>query len=73
MSNPEPAPRRIERTARKYVLGEEPSLVDEYAHMSNIERAELFLRLRHRLIEQRYGPEQSAGRLERICTVVRRP
>jgi hypothetical protein len=61
--------RRIERIARKYRIGEEPGMVEEYANFSNAERARLFLALRKRHIMDRYGPDQ---RFERICTVARR-
>lgn len=61
---------RIERIARKYQIDDEPSMVDEYAHLSNDERARLFLALRARLIMERYGADQ---RFERVCSVARRP
>jgi len=61
---------RIERTARKYRLGEEPSLVDEYARFTIDERLELFLRLRQRVIEDRYGTDPG---FERVHSIVRRP
>lgn len=60
----------IERIARKYTVGDEPSMVDEYAHLSNAERAALYLCLRKRVITERYGPDQ---RFERVCEVARRP
>lgn len=65
-----PPDRRIERIARKFHADEEPSLVDEYAHLSNVERAHLFLSLRKSVTTERYGTDRG---LERICTVVRRP
>lgn len=60
---------RIERIARKFTLGDEPSLVDEYAHLSNAERAHLFFELRKRVLRERYGADRG---LERVCAVVRR-
>ncbi|MGH8031918.1 MAG: hypothetical protein ACREO8_06005 [Luteimonas sp.] len=68
MSTPT-APRTIERIARKYAMDEQPSMVDEYAHLSNTERATLFLRLRKRVNTERYGTDQ---RFERVCSVARR-
>lgn len=65
-----PRERRIERIVRKVALGGEPSLVDEYAHLTNAERAALFLALRRRVIEERHGPDR---RFERVCEVARRP
>ena len=61
---------RIERVVRKYRVGEEPGMVEEYARFSNAERAELFVRLRHRLIKERYGADPGFAR---VCTVARRP
>ena len=61
---------RIERVARKYRIGEEPSLVDEYARFTIDERLELFLRLRKRLIEDRYGFDPG---FERVHSTSRRP
>ncbi len=61
---------RLERIARKFRLGEEPSLVDEYAHLSIDQRLELFLRLRQRTIEDRYGTDPG---FERVHQVARRP
>lgn len=60
----------IERTARKFRLGEEPSLVDEYARFTVDERLELFLRLRQRVIEDRYGADPG---FERVHSIARRP
>ena len=60
---------RIERIARKYRVGEEPSLVDEYARFSIDERLELFLRLRQRVIEDRYGTDPG---FERVHSIARR-
>jgi len=70
MSTQPPDSRQVERIARKYRIGDEPSMVDEYAHLSNSERASLFLSLRKRIITERYGIDQ---RFERVCSVVRRP
>lgn len=58
-----------ERIARKYAIGAEPSMVDEYAHLTNRERAARYLQLRRHHIEKRYGSDQ---RFERVCTVARR-
>ena len=63
------ADQRIERTARKFRLGEEPSLVDEYARFTVDERLELFLRLRQRVIEDRYGTDPG---FERVHSIARR-
>jgi hypothetical protein len=60
----------IERVARKFRVGEEPSLVDEYAHFTIDERLEMFLRLRQRAIEDRYGIDPG---FEKVYRVVRRP
>lgn len=60
---------RVERIARKYAIGAEPSMVDEYAYLTNRERAARYLKLRRHHIEKRYGPDQ---RFERVCTVARR-
>lgn len=67
---PERPERRVERIARKYRIDDEPSMVDEYAHLTNEQRAARFLELRRQSIEKRYGPDQ---RFERVCTVARRP
>jgi hypothetical protein len=61
---------RIERVARKYRIGEEPSMVDEYARFTVDERLELFLRLRQRVIEDRYGTDPG---FERVYSIARRP
>lgn len=61
---------RIERIARKYRIGEEPSMVDEYARFTVDERLELFLRLRQRVIEDRYGTDPG---FERVYSIARRP
>jgi len=61
---------RVERVARKYRIGEEPSLVDEYARFTIDERLELFLRLRQRVIEDLYGADPG---FERVYSIVRRP
>lgn len=68
--DPEGAERRVEYIARKYRIDAEPSMVDEYAHMTNEQRAARFLKLRRQSIEKHYGPDQ---RFERVCTVARRP
>ena len=60
---------RIERVARKFRVGEEPSLVDEYARFTIDERLELFLRLRLRVIEDRYGVDPG---FERVHSIARR-
>ena len=60
---------RVERIARKYRMGEEPSLVDEYAHLTIDARLELFLRLRQRVIEDRYGTDPG---FERVYSIARR-
>jgi hypothetical protein len=56
------------REVRRCNLGEEPSLVDEYAHLTMNERIVLFLDLRRRVIEDRYETEP---RLERVVRVTR--
>ena len=61
---------RIERIARKFRMGEEPSLVDEYARYSIDERLEMFLRLQRRMIEDRYGIDPG---FERVHSIARRP
>ncbi|MBS0575988.1 MAG: hypothetical protein JSS45_06135 [Proteobacteria bacterium] len=58
---------RIERVARVCRIGEEPSLVDEYAHFSADERLELFLRLRQRSIEDCHGTDPGFQRLHSIA------
>ena len=68
--DPQRSERRVERIARKYRIDAEPSMVDEYAHLTNEQRAARFLKLRRQSIEKRYGPDQ---RFERVCTVARRP
>ncbi len=62
-----PAPGRIERIARKYRIGEEPSLVDEYARFTAEQRLELFLRLRARIIEDRHGTDPGFQRLHSLA------
>ena len=61
---------RIERIARKYRVGEEPSMVDEYSRFSVDERLDLFLKLRQRVIEDRYGIDPG---FERVYSIARRP
>ena len=68
--DPERSERRVERIARKFRIDAEPSMVDEYAYLTNEQRAARFLKLRRQSIEKRYGPDQ---RFERVCTVARRP
>ena len=65
-----PGDGRIERIARKFRLGEEPSLVDEYARFTIDERLELFLQLRQRVIGDRYGTDPG---FERVHSIARRP
>lgn len=60
---------RIERVVRVVRLGEEPSLVDEYAHLTNAERTALFLQLRARILADH---DEADRGLERVCTVARR-
>jgi hypothetical protein len=60
---------KVERIARKARVGEEPSLVDEYAIYTVDERLEMFLRLRQRVIEDRYGTDPG---FERFHSVARR-
>jgi hypothetical protein len=61
---------RIERVVRVVRLGEEPSLVDEYAYLTNAERTALFLELRARILAEH---DETDRGLERVCTVARRP
>lgn len=68
--DPEDSERRVEYIARKYRIDAEPSMVDEYAHLTNEQRAARFLKLRRQSIEKHYGPDQ---RFERVCAVARRP
>jgi hypothetical protein len=63
------ASKEFVRVARKFKLGEEPSMVDEYAHFTIDERLELFLKLRKRVIEDRYGTDPG---FERIYSIARR-
>jgi hypothetical protein len=60
---------RIERIVRVVRLGEEPSLVDEYAHLTNTERTALFLELRARILADH---DEADRGLERVCTIARR-
>ncbi|MGH8163587.1 MAG: hypothetical protein ACREP1_04550, partial [Rhodanobacteraceae bacterium] len=60
---------KIERIVRKFRVGEEPSMVDEYARFTIDERLELFLRLRQRAIEDRYGIDPG---FERVYSIARR-
>jgi hypothetical protein len=60
----------FERVARKFRRGEEPSLVDEYARFTVDERLEMFLKLRQRAIEDRYGVDPG---FERVYSIIRRP
>jgi hypothetical protein len=57
----------MERITRKFRVGEEPSLVDEYARFSVDERLELFLMLRQRIIEDRYGTDPGFQRFHSIA------
>jgi hypothetical protein len=61
---------QIERIGRKFRIGEEPSLVDEYARFTIDERLQLFLRLKQRTIEDRYGVDPG---FERVHSITRRP
>ena len=61
---------KFERVARKFRVGEEPSLVDEYARFTVDERLELFLRLRQRVIEDQYGIDPG---FQRFHSIARRP
>ena len=60
----------FERVARKFRIGEEPSLVDEYARFTVDERLEMFLRLRQRAIEDQYGVDPG---FQRVHSITRRP
>lgn len=53
----------FERVGRKFRQGEEPSLVDEYAHLSIDERIALFLAFRARFIRGRYGSDPGFERV----------
>lgn len=64
---PELATDRVEHIARKFRIGEEPSLVDEYARFSVDERLELFLRLRMRIIEDHHGIDPGFQRFHSIA------
>lgn len=59
--------RSFERVARKFQIGKEPSLVDEYACFTVDERLELFLRLRQRVIEDQYGSDPGFQRVHSIA------
>ena len=58
---------KFERIARKVRVGEEPSLVDEYARFTVDERLELFLCLMQRVIEDRYGTDPGFQRFHSIA------
>lgn len=62
---PDREKRKIE--VRKFKLGEEPSMVDEYAHMTPNERIRCFLQFRARLIRGRYGVDPGFERVLRIA------
>ena len=64
---PAASSQRIERVVRKYRLGEEPSMVDEYAHLSIDERLELFIDLRDRVIKGQYETDPGFERVLRIA------
>ena len=63
------APVKFERVARKFRIGEEPSMVDEYARFTVDERLDLFLRLRQRIIEDQYGTDPG---FQRVYSIARR-
>jgi hypothetical protein len=58
---------RIERVARVFRLGDEPDMVAEYANFSMDERLDMFLRLRQRVIEDRYGTDPGFKRVHSIA------
>ncbi len=57
------------RVSRKFVVGEEPGMVEEYVQFSIDERLDMFLKLRQRVIEDRYGTDPG---FERVHSIARR-
>jgi hypothetical protein len=60
---------RMERVARKFRMGEEPSEVEEWSRFSPNDRLMAIIELRARHLRWKYGIEPG---LERILAVVRR-
>jgi hypothetical protein len=61
--------RQIDLTMRYFKLADEPSLVDEYASLSDLARSQRYLLLRANWIKQNYGTDPGFDRVYRITTL----
>ena len=59
--------RQIDLVMRYFKLDEEPSLVDEYAFMTNLQRCERYLLMRANWIKQQYGTDPGFDRVYRVA------
>ena len=62
--------RQIDLVMRYFKLDEEPSLVDEYAFMTDLQRCERYLLMRANWIKQHYGTDPGFDRVYRAaCSI----
>lgn len=54
---------------RRFTLGEEPSMVEEYRHHSPAERLAAWLELRHGLLENPDATEQGLARVFSVARI----
>jgi hypothetical protein len=66
-ATPKVTGRQIDLTMRYFKLDDEPSLVDEYAYMTDLERCERYLILRANWIKQHYGTDPGFDRVYRTA------
>ena len=59
--------RQIDLVMRYFKLDEEPSLVDEYAFMTDLQRCERYLLMRANWIKQQYGTDPGFDRVYRVA------
>ena len=55
--------RQVDLVMRYFKLDEEPSLVDEYAFMTDLQRCERYLLMRANWIKQQYGTDPGFDRV----------
>ena len=59
--------RQIDLVMRYFKLDDEPSLVDEYAFMTDLQRSERYLLMRSNWIKQHYGTDPGFDRVYRAA------
>ena len=59
--------REVALVMRYFKLDDEPSLVDEYAFMTDLQRCERYLLMRANWIKQHYGTDPGFDRVYRVA------